>query len=190
MANVTFRAVIEVLGKPKEHVESMLNSIVKRLNEDKRFTVNQAETHDCVPQENTKLFATFAEVELTTENVENMTGFCFDFMPSSIEINSPTNLELSAADFSRYLNDLQAKLHQVDMIAKQMKMERDMISKNTADLLKNYILILLTSNKLTLEQLSGFTGVEADKLADYLDKLIDMRKVDLEGDQYFRVKNN
>ncbi|MAG60966.1 hypothetical protein CL619_04220 [archaeon] len=187
MATILFRAVIEVLGKPKEHVEKMLDSILTKLQEDKRFQLKASEKHDCIPQEKTDLFATFMEVEVSTENVENMIGFCFDFMPSSIEINQPSELQLSCADFSQFLNDLQAKLHQVDMLAKKMKMERDMGAKNTAGLLRNYLLVLLTNNKLTIEQLSGYTGVEGDKLADYLDKLIDLGKIDLEGDLYFRI---
>ena len=186
MAAIEFRAVVEVLGKPQEHVEKMMKSIVEKLQQDERFTVKQAETHDCIAQENTDLFATFTEVELATEELDNMIGFCFDFMPSSIEINQPSTLEIPNGSLSQFFNDLQAKLHQVDMIAKQMKMERDLLSKNTAGLLRNYLLVLLTNNKLTIEQLSKYTGVEQDKLADYLDKLIDSGSVDLEGELYYR----
>ena len=69
-----------------------------------------------------------------------------------------------------------------------MKMERDMNASNLAALLKNNILVLLNNNKLTIEQLAGFTGVNADKLADYLDKLIDMGKIDLDGEKYTRIQ--
>ncbi|MBT4445886.1 hypothetical protein HOA92_04105 [archaeon] len=188
MTTIEYGATIEVLGKPKEHVEGMLKSILQKLKEDDRFILKESKVHEATLQEGTELFATFMEVELKTEGVDNITGFCFDFMPSSIEIAAPSELKLSAADYSAYLNDLQAKLHQVDMLAKQMKMERDMNASNLAALLKNNILVLLNNNKLTIEQLAGFTGVNADKLADYLDKLIDMGKIDLDGEKYTRIQ--
>ncbi len=188
MVTIEFRAIVEVLGKPQPHVEKMLDSILTRLKEDSRFKLKAFEKHECVPQGGTDLFATFMEVDVTSETVENMIGFCFDFMPSSIEINKPHELQLSCGDFSQFLNDLQAKLHQVDMLAKKMKMERDIGSKNTSGLLKNYLLVLLTTNKLTISQLSGYTGVNADKLADYLDILIDEGKIDLTGELYSRIK--
>jgi len=51
--------------------------------------------------------------------------------------------------------------------------------------LNNYILVLLSKGNLTSEQLSGLTGVNKDKLEDYLDKLIDAGKVDLKEGIYF-----
>ena len=56
-------------------------------------------------------------------------------------------------------------------------------------LMKNYISVLLARKPLTSEQLSGLTGVEKDKLEDYLDVLIDEGKVDLKGDEYFLIEN-
>lgn len=189
MVEIEYKSILEVLGKPQEHVEKMLDTIIGKLEQDARFEVKNSEKHECVPQENTDLFSTFVELDLTTEKIEDLIGFCFDFMPSSIEIISPSEIQITSNDFSQFLNDLQAKLHQVDMLAKRMKMERDLGAKNTAGLLRNYILVLLTNNNLTLDQLSGYTGVEKEKLADYLDKLIDLGKVDLNGEVYSRIKN-
>ena len=188
MVAIDFSAVIEVLGKPKEHVNGMLSSIIKKLEVDKRFTLKETKRHASVLQEGSSLFATFVELSLSSNNHQDMINFCFDFMPSSIEIAKPSELGLSAADFTNFLNDLQAKLHQVDMLAKKMKMERDVLAKNMGGLLKNYLLVLLNNNKLSIEALAGYTGVEPDKLADYLDRLIDQGKIDLDGDLYFRVK--
>jgi hypothetical protein len=188
MVQIEFRAIIEVLGKPKEHVEKMLISIIKKIQSDSRYSLVADKVHACVQQENTDLFATFVELELKTQGFDNITGFCFDFMPSSIEIASPPEIKISAAEYSAYLNDLQAKLHQVDMIAKKMKHERDLNATNMAFLLRNNILVLLNNNKLNIDQLSNLTGVSQDKLADYLDKLIDSKKIDLDGEFYFRIK--
>ncbi len=188
MVEINFNAVIEVLGKPQEHVENMLDSIFKKLQGDERFTLKETKKHGALQQEGTELFATFIEVDLETTDHQNMIDFCFDYMPSSIEVIKPMDIALTAPELSHFLNDLQAKLHQVDMLAKKMKLERDVMAKNMGGLLKNYLLVLLNNNKLTLEQLTGYTGVEKDKLADYLDRLIDQGKVDLDGEVYSRIK--
>ena len=182
-----FHAIIEVLGKPEQHVQNMINNMMKKLQEDERFQVNKKEVATTQKQEKVELWSTFAEVDIECQNVQNITEFCFDYMPSSIQIYKPQTIELPQKEFTDYLNDLQAKLHQVDMVAKQMKMKHEVNAINMARLLSNYILILLSKNKLTLQQLSGFTGVSEDKMGDYLDKLIDDKKVDLEGEHYVRV---
>ncbi len=178
---------MEVLGKPEQHVQNMIQNIAKKLDEDERFQVKKKEIASTQKQEKVELWSTFAEVEIECQNVQNITEFCFDYMPSSIQIFKPQTIELPQKEFTDYLNDLQAKLHQVDMVAKQLKMKHEVNAINMARLLANYILILLSKNKLTLQQLSGFTGVSEDKLADYLDKLIDDKKIDLEGDHYVRI---
>ncbi len=189
MVKVTFRALIEVLGKPKEHVEKAINGYVDKLKTDENYSILSSEFMEAKEQEKTKLWATFAELEIETEKVDNIVSFCFDYMPSSVEILSPEEVKFDAQTLSFTLNDLQAKLHQVDMVAKQVKMERDYLSKNSTLLLRNFILVLLSKNKLNVEQLSRFTGVETKKLGDFLDKLIDEGKVELEGDIYFSKLN-
>ena len=106
-------------------------------------------------------------------------------MPSSIEVVEPAELKLDEIELSAFLNDLQIKLHGVDMLAKQLKTENDMLKINTAALLKNYITVLLKQNNLTSAQLSNFTGVNKDKLEDFLDQLIDEGKIDLKEETYY-----
>ena len=97
----------------------------------------------------------------------------------------PNELKFSNSDFSMYLNDLQAKLHNVDMIAKQAKMESDRLNKNTGALLKNYIMVLLHQGNMDSNNLSSLTGIKKDKLEDFLDQLIDEGKIDLKEGIYF-----
>ena len=41
--NIHFRAVIEVLGKPKEHVDSALKSYIQKLKEDAHYIILKEE---------------------------------------------------------------------------------------------------------------------------------------------------
>lgn len=186
--NILFRAVIEVIGKPQEHVEKSIREYIQGLKENARYEVVQTEFADLKKQKDQELWATFAELEVKTEKIEDLTNFCFDYMPSIIEIIEPKEFILTEGDLSQALNDLQAKLHQVDLIAKHAKLTADEANRSVALLLKNYVLVLLSRGNLAAEALSKLTGVTQDKLEDFLDQLIDERKIDLKEGIYFLKK--
>lgn len=187
--NLHFRAVIEVLGKPKEHVQDSVKQYVDKLEKNDKYEVLKKDFADLKKHEEEDLWSTFAEVEVKADKVEDLIGFCFDYMPSIIELIDPAEVTFRDEEISAFLNDLQARLHQVDMVAKQVKMENDHLKNNMSRLLKNYIQILLTSKGLTAEKLSILTGVNQEKLEDYLDVLIDEGKIDMKEGVYYKVGN-
>jgi len=181
------RAVIEVLGKPQEHVEQAMKEYMHNLKNDTRFKVLREDYADAQKQ-GSEFWATFVELEFEVNQVADLISFCFEYMPSLIEIIEPDKISLTDKQLSDFLNDLQAKLHQVDMVAKQVKLENDKLELNTSKLLKNYLVVLLSKNELSLSQLSSLTGVPEDKLGDYLDKLIDQQVVQLTKGLYNLIK--
>lgn len=182
---ILFRAIVEVLGKPKEHIEQSIQNYVEKLKQDENYKVVAEEFAEAKKQDKTDLWVCFVELEVEASSIEDLTSFCFDYMPSLIEIIEPKELCFADVDVSKFLNDLQAKLHNVDMVAKQIKMENDGLKKSMGILLRNYTLILLRKERLTGEQLSQFTGVDKDRMGDFLDKLIDEKVIDLEGELYY-----
>ena len=182
---IIFRSVIEVLGSPKEHIEEAIKGYIKKLKENEDYIVLSEEFAEIKKQEDQNLWATFAEIEVETADFNNIVNFCFDYMPSLIEIISPTTISYNNAEFSAILNDLMAKLHSVDMVAKQFRLENDHLKKDSANLLKNYLTILLKENNFSSEMLSTLTGVVKDKLEDFLDQLIDEGKIDLKEGIYY-----
>ncbi len=82
------------------------------------------------------MWMNFGELEFTTDKLENVTTFCFDYMPSIIEVIKPTDIAFNNSDLTHFLNDLQARLHQVDMVAKEVSMQNKQLQQNTASLLK------------------------------------------------------
>ncbi|MEK6938941.1 MAG: hypothetical protein AABX04_07930 [Nanoarchaeota archaeon] len=190
MSKIIFRAILEVIGKPQEHVEEAFKGYLKQLKEDKRYTLLSQELADTKKQEEQEMWSIFAELEIETTEIKNLTLFCFDYMPSMIELIEPEELTLSDVEISQFLSDLQGKLHNVDMVAKQTKMESEHLQRNMSLLLKNYILVLLAQNNLTSEKLSKLTGVNKEKIEDFLDKLIDEKKVDLKEGVYFLIREN
>jgi len=73
-------------------------------------------------------------------------------------------------------------------LAKHLQSENDHLKHNLADLLKNYITILLRNNNLTSPQLSAMIGLSQEALEDFLDQLIDEGKIDLKEGIYFLKK--
>src|SRR3989344_2801187 len=112
---IVFRAVIEVLGRPQEYVETALSEYIEKLKKDSNFKLVSANLEKAQKQEKEELWSNFAELEIKTEKIENITSFCFDYMPSVIEILEPEHVTINDVQFSSFLNDLQAKLHNVDM---------------------------------------------------------------------------
>ena len=190
MTKINFRAILEVLGKPQEYVEEALKGYLKKLREDGRYKVLNQEMAETKQQEGQEMWSTFAEIEVETKEPKSIVAFCFDYMPSMVEIIEPAEIILTDVEASEFFSDLQGKLHNVDMVAKQTKLENEHLQRNMALLLKNYILVLLTQNNLTLDQISKLTGVNKDKIGDFLDKLIDEKRVDLKEGTYFIVREN
>ena len=180
---IVCRAVIEVLGKPKEHVEKAMQEYIGNLKKDERFKIIREDFAELKQQEN-DLWATFTELEMEVKEIKDVVSFCFEYMPSLIEIIEPDKITLTDKDFSDFFNDLQARLHQVDMIAKQVKLESEHSGMSLTKLLRNYLMMLLNERDLTLEELSKFTGIKDELLGDYLDKLIDQKILGMEKGVY------
>lgn len=182
---ILFRAILEVLGKPKEHVESSLKSFLQKLKGDSSYKIVHEEAAEIKKQENNEFWATFVELEIKTSDINKLVHFCFEYMPSLIEIIEPKKVSLSDTELSFFLNDLQARLHHVDMLAKHVKMENDHFQRNMAGLLQNYVTLLLKKGSLSSPTLSQLTGVDKDKLEDFLDHMIDDGRIDMKEGIYF-----
>ncbi len=74
-------------------------------------------------------WSTFAEVEIEVDGIETLVGFCFDFLPSSIEIIKPNKFMIEDASINNMLNDLIAKLHQYDMVLKNVHAQNILLKK-------------------------------------------------------------
>ena len=102
MTKILFRALIEVLGKPKEHVEESLKGYVQKIKEDDRYNVVSEELAAIEKREKEELWTTFAELEIKTERIDHIIDFCFDFMPSVLEILEPNELTLADTQLSTF----------------------------------------------------------------------------------------
>lgn len=181
-AHVRCRTIIEVLGKPKEHVENSIKQYTEHIKNDAELVVLNEEYSDTKAQD--KLWSSFVELDLVIKGTKKLISFCFEYMPSSIEVVKPEHLVFTNAELSNFLNDLQARLHDVDMVVKKQKTENDFLKHNMGAILHNAILICLKLSSLSLEQLSSVTGVDKQELQVFIDKLMKENKIKKQGDIY------
>ena len=181
-AHIRCRTIIEVLGKPKEHVESTIKEYTEHIKKDSELVVLNEEFSEI--REQGKLWSQFVELELVVKGTQKLIGFCFEYMPSSIDVIKPENLSMTSTEISSFVNDLQARLHSVDMVVKKLKGENDFLKLNMNAIVHNAILICLKVSKLNLGQLSKVTGVDAKELEIFLEKLLKENKIKKEEELY------
>lgn len=189
--HVHSRVIVEVVGKPKEHVEEAIKDYVEKLKKNPDFEVinhNISEASEIKDEKNPGLWGTFVEIEMITESLSNMVGFCFDYMPSSVEILSPQEMKIKYNQAAGMLNDMQGKLHQIDMFAKKINNENNFLKMNTQALMRNFISILLFNSRRSAAEIAGAMGMEKKDIEQFLDIMIKENRVIKEGERYHLVK--
>jgi hypothetical protein len=176
--------IVEMMGKPKEHLEKTLKEYVQNLKKDKKIIFLEEEYAEPEPVENSSLFTIFVELEVLMKDAKRIMDFCFDFMPSSVEIIEPTTLHIKNEDLNSLFNDLQARLHKLDMITKTANQKNKILSKNGAILVFNSILLALKQGPATLKELSELTKVPVSELEKFLEKMLNDKKLKLSNKKY------
>ncbi len=179
---IHFNSIIEVLGKPVEHVEKTIKDYVKKLKENKKIIILNEEFSE--PKKQEDLFSIFVDIEALVKNSEELVFFCFDYMPSSIEIVEPDNIKYKSREFSSFLNDLQARLHSVDMALKQYKSRNSLLIKNNSVLLRNMIVVILESGPKTKEEIAKRVGLPAEKIDDILRIMLEEKRIKIKSKKY------
>ncbi len=174
------RTIMEIAGSPKEHVEKTMNLVMEELDKSK-FEIFEK---DIAPvSEEKDLFSTFAEIEMGFASLIQVYEFCFDFMPSSIDIIEPSKLEMEQEDFSSSLNDMLATIHKLDMHLKNSNAKVKIMQKNTNRLLANFIIHTLETPK-TKEEISAIIGIPADQMDSILGNMEKQNMIKKDGEKY------
>src|SRR3989338_6709933 len=97
-AHIRCRAIIEVLGKPKEHVENSINQYIEHIKEDSELVI-LSENYSEIKEQG-KLWSKFVELDLVIKGTSKLISFCFEYMPSSIEVLKPEQLALTNHELS------------------------------------------------------------------------------------------
>jgi len=176
------RVIIEILGKPKEHIEKALKIVVDKIKEQEDIKVIEEKLFDAEEQE--EMFSIFAELGILFRDMQTLLGFCFDFMPSSIEILDPEKLSFNSNKFAGLINDLLTKLHQMTFKVVQNDIEKKALKKNMLNMLKNTVMVLLSIKSMQLEQISKSSGINEKDLKPLLDSMAKEDIINLKEEIY------
>lgn len=119
--------ILEILGRPAQHIKDALNELLKKLDSEKGIKVISKDEHEPVPIKDSDLFTSFADVTVELDSMQQYFGIMFAYMPAHIEIISPENFNLSNFQFNELGNRLLSRLHEYDAITKKVIFERNIL---------------------------------------------------------------
>jgi len=130
--------ILEALGRPKEHVETFLTSVMNQLGTEKGITVLKKNVKEAVSVEGKEgFFTTFAEIEIETETIMHLIFVTFKYMPAHVEIIYPENLNFRNGEMGEILSELTRKLHGYDEVARVLQIEKEILEKKLKAILEN-----------------------------------------------------
>lgn len=178
------KVIIEVLGKPKEHVESTIKEYVHSMKQNKSYHVVSTEFQDAIDVEG-GMFSVFAEVEMWSTNIAALLNLAYDYMPSSIEIIEPETLVYKGNTLSSFINDMLARMHQIDMLVKNLRAENRVLKNNLSNSLKKSVLLVLKDKELSSEEIAKKLEIRADKFEAILDNFVkEEPRIKKDGEKY------
>jgi len=128
--------ILEILGRPEDHVKQALNDLVKKLGEEEGVNVLREQFFDPRKVEDSKdLFTAFVEIEAEMDSLDKYFGVLFAYMPSNVEIISPEKLSVSNLEFNEVGTRLMHRLHEYDAIAKKHIVRERNYAKRTKEII-------------------------------------------------------
>ena len=204
---IKFRTIIEVMGAPKKYVDDTIKAFIAKIKSNRDYVVlktkisNAKKVKEIEKKESAAedikedLFISFVELEVGVKKKEKIFDFCFNFMPSSIEIIEPMNISFSANELSGYLSDIQATLHKVDFMLKRVNGVNQILTKknenlihNTVRILRNNVLLSLKEKSKDLKEISKNVGLTENDLKPFIENMIKDNEIKLIKDKYSPAK--
>ena len=128
MSALTANFIIEILGRPAEHLQATLGELVDRIGVEKGVAVLRKEIHKPKPVEKTdNLWTTFAEVELRFETLPLFFNSVMTYLPAHIEVVEPESFKFNTFELNELTNFIVGRLHNYDALAKRIMNERDIL---------------------------------------------------------------
>ncbi len=130
MSSITAKFILEILGRPAEHLTTTLNELIEKIGSDKGISVVSKEIHKPKAVEKTdNLWTAFADIELNFETIHHFFNAVMAYMPAHVEIVEPESFRLNAFEMNELSNFLVSRLHNYDAVAKKLMGEREILIK-------------------------------------------------------------
>ena len=120
--------IVEIAGRPAEHVKVALGEHIGVLNKVDDVTVHSIKISEPrtlsrgdrqqVTGGEEEMFTCFAEADFECDSFGRLSETMFDFMPSSVEVIEPSKVSLSMSEATDLLNNISGRMHRYDELAK------------------------------------------------------------------------
>lgn len=127
--------IIEVMGRPKEHLIEVLKKMADDVDKEKNISVVEKKfAEPTLVKGKEDLFTSFVELEVQTNNTMDLFILMFKYSPAHVEILEPENITLSNHDLTDALNEVTRRLHKYDEIARVIQMEKQILENKVKKL--------------------------------------------------------
>ena len=124
----TIRTTIEVLGYPEDHVKEVMDKVIEKLKKEEGFQILKEEINKPEKVKET-FFASFAELEIKLNDFSKLIHFCYDYLPSGLEVLDTEKVTLPIREFSSALNEMLAKLHNYNIVLTNLSSKLESLEK-------------------------------------------------------------
>lgn len=169
--------LFEIVGNPKEHVETALKMFLENIDADQQVICLRKDVEEVIQLEGEDLFSVAAEVEYLVLGLEKFTWLAFNFMPASVEVIAPKEITFSDKDFGMWMNDLLAKLHEVNTMHTTVKSEHSALVKNLNAVIRNSIVLVLKGKEMTAEEIGPHLGMGEASVVKFLEAMEKEKKI-------------
>lgn len=122
--------IIEVVGRPPEHLTATLNEIIGKISEEKGVKVIDKKIKEPTLMKDQKdLYTSFAEVEVEVEEILYLSILMFKYMPAHVEVIYPELIALTNNGWTDILSELTRRLHGYDEVARVLQMEKNILEQ-------------------------------------------------------------
>lgn len=180
---VLARVIVEMLGAPQDYLTQTMRAYVDKLTG--THTVLKSQVAEAQPQD--QMFSIYAELEMRFKDLADLLDFCFESMPSSVEVVEPAEFCITLDRLNAFLNDLQGRLHEADAIIKTERARKQVLDTNATNVFRRFLLAMVEHGHATAGEISHYVGVHPAQLTPFLDKLVEEKKLKKNGDQYAPV---
>jgi hypothetical protein len=178
---IVARCIVEILGAPKEHVVKELREHIDKIKQEGLDV--QIEKY-AEPEAKDKLWNHFVELQVAFKDPKQLLDFCFDSMPSTVEIMSPDKMTLDMAMFEEFINDFQTKLHHTDVMLKGLQAQKQVLDRNALNILHNFIKFACKTRPHTIDEISELVGMDKENLSTFLSGLVEKGALKKEGEAF------
>ena len=133
---ISVKMIIEIAGRPPEHLIETLNEMIKKIDEEKGVSVEEKKVNEPVLMKDQKDFYTsFAEVDIKINDVSILSELVLKYMPAHIEIIEPELIAFTNNGWNDIFNNFLRRLHHYDEVARVIQTEKTILESKLKALL-------------------------------------------------------